>query len=1193
MHDPSYTGQIDRFALEGLLGRGGMAAVFLARTPDTDRRLALKALAGPRASEENRRRRFQREVRAMAQMDHPSIARVYDFGLIAEGDELPAELAISPGSPWMALEYAEGRPLPIDPAAWSWPALRRILGQILDALAHSHAHGIFHRDLKPANIIAVRGERPIDIKLVDFGLARVTDDRGEADRITRNPDRVLGTPNFMAPEQIDREFGEQGPWTDLYALGVLAWKLTTGEAPFEAETKVGTLRGHLVESLPTYRPTMPVPEGLERWLTRALRKSPGDRFQRAADALHELARLEEMPGSASAPEQFDGGSREATGETAPTEQLAPDAPTVRLGDDGPGPAIEETVLLDELDPDASLEEADPASDAPAPARPSVPADWRRPFRDGGDEAPTGNLIGERLFAVRRPPLVGREEIRDALWTGLRDAAETGRPRGIVLSGDEGHGKSRLAAWCCERAHETGAAHVWKAFHSRQPATGPHDGLGPMLARFFRCSEMTEAEILEELASREGRLAYAGPADPDRRLALARMMAMREPDHEQGDRHGSTARTGVLDLVDVLIDELVETRPLLVWLDDLQWDATAAWLAERMFERHGDDCPLFVVMTVDDLHRPDDPGLAERLAGLENRPAIEAIEVPPLSDEQLVELAHRGLGLVEPSARQVAAHTEGNPLFAIELIRHWAESDRLVRVPDGYALKDSAPSEMPDGLHRLWRWRLDRLFDDLGADARQPARDLLVLGAVLGRTVDDGEWRAAARHHPEHRYAFDRLIEVARRHGLVVPDEERWSFSHGLLRHFLVTHVADAAALERMHLACAEGLVDLHDSNSGEVCARIAGHFAEAGEAERALAHYRRAAVYYAEERRERRFREILRHRRQLFEGLPREKRDRHEARNRLLEARFLKLSNRMTDCAEKAREVREGADADWAYERSVALWCEAVGHRAEHAIDRSEQLYRRAVELIDAGEHPRDAIAEIIGLAGLLRDAGELIRAREMYARGIEIAEEHGATLRLADLLWNLSYTHQMEGHPERALEMLDEALALEGVDETHRTRGQLHLGLGEAYRDLGDFEQARAAYVQARELLTRVSKREVVVAESNLALIDVFAGETERARERLQSFRGRLRPVNLGKWRGAVDLGLAVCAAREGEWGRAGELFEEAVERIASWGVCSVDFALLAESLVEAAREGERPELARGAAELAAEQRRALEHDE
>ncbi|MCB9676895.1 MAG: hypothetical protein H6737_17400 [Alphaproteobacteria bacterium] len=247
------------------LGQGMQAEVWRAVHRPTGTPGAVKVFASAAPSE------VVFEVAQLAALDHPSVARILDRGDRVDGAPRP----------WIALELADST-LPDRLDSLDWPATRALLDGLLGALAHAHALTIRHRDVKPANVL-YSGGRPM---LADFGIA------WQAYHGEGRP-RAAGTPAFSAPEQLAGRWTREGPWTDLYALGSLAWWCVTGDAPYG--TAMAALQAHRSAPLPPFRPRFEVPAGLEPWLARLLAKAPRDRFSHAAAARAGLAALDGLP----------------------------------------------------------------------------------------------------------------------------------------------------------------------------------------------------------------------------------------------------------------------------------------------------------------------------------------------------------------------------------------------------------------------------------------------------------------------------------------------------------------------------------------------------------------------------------------------------------------------------------------------------------------------------------------------------------------------------------------------------------------------------------------------------------------------------------------------------------------------------------------------------------------------------------
>jgi serine/threonine-protein kinase len=208
------------------------------------------------------------------------------------------------GALYIAMEYVSGKDLhQVLTQEWPLPEARvvRIVSQVLSALADAHGAGVIHRDLKPENIMLEQRRNEADfVKVLDFGIAKILDDRDEGPALTR-AGFVCGTPEYMSPEQA--RGATLDPRSDLYAVGVILYQLMTGLLPFESDSAVGFATKHLNEEPPPptrRRPEAKISAGLERVILRALAKHPDDRPQTAEAFREELMALAKAPRPAGA-----------------------------------------------------------------------------------------------------------------------------------------------------------------------------------------------------------------------------------------------------------------------------------------------------------------------------------------------------------------------------------------------------------------------------------------------------------------------------------------------------------------------------------------------------------------------------------------------------------------------------------------------------------------------------------------------------------------------------------------------------------------------------------------------------------------------------------------------------------------------------------------------------------------------------
>src|SRR5262245_10772772 len=280
----SLVGQVfsNRYRIEREIARGGMAEVYLARDESLNRQVALKALFPEYAREPSFVERFRREAQAAANLNHPNIVGIYDWGQES-------------GTYFIVMEYVEGRSLrdlirsegPVDAGRAA-----DITAEIASALAFAHRSGVVHRDVKPGNVlITPQGS----VKVTDFGIARA----GAGDGLTQTGS-VMGTATYFSPEQA-QGLAVDGR-SDVYSLGVVLYELVCGGVPFVADSPVSVAYKHVREEpVPPSQRNTDVPPGLEQIIMSSLAKDPDQRYQSADDMRADLLRFRRGRPLAAAP----------------------------------------------------------------------------------------------------------------------------------------------------------------------------------------------------------------------------------------------------------------------------------------------------------------------------------------------------------------------------------------------------------------------------------------------------------------------------------------------------------------------------------------------------------------------------------------------------------------------------------------------------------------------------------------------------------------------------------------------------------------------------------------------------------------------------------------------------------------------------------------------------------------------------
>lgn len=271
------------------LGEGGMGVVYLAEQSRPQRQVAIKVMRLD-ATGSNTHARFEREAEALGRLKHPGIAQIYEAANEANGVETRA---------FIAMEFVEGPTLE-EFIAQEMPdehTRLKLFAQICDAVQHAHQKGVVHRDLKPSNVVVHRDSsrrdaNKIQPKVLDFGIARITDDQRKSSTIS-SPNHLLGTLRYMSPEQLDEQHGDVDTRTDVYALGVLGFELVSGRSPYH----VSALNGpKLMQSIAEDDPIRLSAINhawrgdLDTIFAKALEKHPDRRYESAAALADDIRR---------------------------------------------------------------------------------------------------------------------------------------------------------------------------------------------------------------------------------------------------------------------------------------------------------------------------------------------------------------------------------------------------------------------------------------------------------------------------------------------------------------------------------------------------------------------------------------------------------------------------------------------------------------------------------------------------------------------------------------------------------------------------------------------------------------------------------------------------------------------------------------------------------------------------------------
>ena len=675
--------RVGAFELEEKIGAGGMGEIWRAHHVVQGVPAAVKFDLHP--PDDTWREAFLAEVRRIAELDHPNVVHLFDTGLVTAAEASATEGFIAEGMPWLAMELARGGSLSdAGNTPRTWEEVLHVLTSLLRALSHAHARGMVHRDIKPGNLLlagprssfVASPESLMEARVVlsDFGIGHDRDRPGWMD------EQSVGTPRFMAPEQIEANWRDQGPWTDLYQTGIMIWRLVVGRYPYEQRKAVQLYRAHLMLPLPDFEPAMDVPAGLESLLRRMLAKEWRERPSCCADVLAELEAL---------------------------------GPPVK------GSGLASLGLDDEVSEDQATEVVDASLSATTVERTNQSLGPNLAYVM--DLGMRGAGLG--LWGIRPPPLVDRGSERQRLWQTLQRGHRTGEPAALVLRGAAGVGKSRLGSWVAQKGHEAGRCTVLRIAHH---AVADEDhGLPGMFRRELQLGGLARGDAADRLRAH-------GPAEGGDLLVTWVLGAVRPEDREPSPSEK-------LALLRRFLDLRAAERPVLVLVDDAHHGAVALRLIAALVKRVRKLPVFFVISLRDDLlvERPEEH---RRVTALLDGPRADSVTVGPLADADQRELVRKMLGLEGPLAVEVERRAAGNPAFAVQLVNTWVRSGQLVVGPDGFRLQGGIPEHLPSDLLEVWRQRVQGLVRTL---PRQDVL-ALELAALLGVDVSVRGWAELCR-----------------------------------------------------------------------------------------------------------------------------------------------------------------------------------------------------------------------------------------------------------------------------------------------------------------------------------------------------------------------------------------------------------------------------------------------------------------
>lgn len=1093
--------RLGAFELRGLLDRGGMAEIWSGVHPAQQVPVAFKIVNRERARQPKFRAAFRHEVQAVARLNHPNIVMVLDHGEIPEAVEEASGGLILAGAPYLVMERLSGGTLWRSAAVNSWSSARATLLAILDALAYAHARGVIHRDLSPRNIaLGTEDDLRPGFKLIDFGLARI------AFGTDRPKEFIAGTPGFQAPEQVTHWRGaDQGPWTDLFGVGCMAFYLACGHPPFSRESSKEGLSSLFTGPTPELRPLFRCPGGFEDWLGRLLRREPEQRFQSAAEAAWQLGEMGEDSAAYPAvilPDQqgaaavtIDETPAQPTRTTMVTlSYLLADAsheilatPDVHLSNATTHPAV---VRMERPYDGDVIDER-----IVQPVTPPLPTTWRRP------NPPTHpvRLVGAglKLHGLRAIPFVGRETERDQIWENLLDVERSGRAQVTLLRGPMGSGKTRLAQWIAQRANEVGCARSLLALHS--PTPGHTTGVLGMFRSILECQpEFGLHDTAQRVARLQFRSSHFNRQDVN---VLAELLTLPIKEDGRPKTAPNIAPGHRLAVFHRALRSIARGRPMVVVLDDVQWGHGALELVDHIVKAQDySPSPIFFLLTAQDEALVENRRESEKLEKLLHISDSPQLSIGHLDRPEQKTLIDQMLLLDRRLARKVQSRTGGNPLFAVQLIGDWVQRGVLELGPSGFLLKTGEQAHLPDSIFSVWKDRIERLLDELTGDPQVRANHLgaLEIAAALGPEVVADEWCDVCQLKG---ISFgDELVEHLLSNNLALPSDHGWTFIHRMLAESLLRQADEANRLQASHRVCAQMLSERGSPPDAE---RLAYHLEAGGNTEAALVPLLEAATKASQSGSSNKSLDLLDRYQELLGQIGCDQADQRWCESWLQRSIYLgriahhdeavKWCQRAIVQSRKYAHERLLADAltqrahlhlaqgqhdearTQAHEAIVlakSLNDRAILSKANRFVASALQFqgsfpdaYQFALKALQDAEKAEDpflvanCLTTLAAVLGLLRRFEESF---QIFDRSESIYESLNATPSLALAINDRGDMARMAGRPEEAMTQLKKAKELLDDVELFEIAGLPQINIGLCLNELGRFDEARASLEKA-----------------------------------------------------------------------------------------------------------------------------------
>ncbi len=768
------------FHLQCILGQGGMGVIYGGVHVELRVPVAVKVITKEGAEHRRFRTALVNEIQAVCALNHPAVVRVLDQGEIPAEVETITNGELRAGTPYLVMEYVPRGTVEDIIGKVTWRQAKAILLTVLDALAHAHAMDVIHRDIKPSNILLGDfGDRVIP-KIADFGLAFATED---ASAIAR----AVGTPQYMAPEQISQPWRKHGPWSDLYSLGCVAFELVTGQRAFTGSTVREIVNLHLEGNRREFRTILQVPREFHEWLDRMLAINPDQRFQSAAESAQALLAVD------------DRSLREVRPPDMTTLPIAAVTPVLDVFRNNDGLIAVSTV-------EQSLQE--------------IPDRWMAPVLDRMPLLQVGAGLG--VLGLRTIPLVGRVPTLDLVWQMLRESDERQQVRTVIIRAPEGAGRTRFGAAFVQRVRELGVATVLTINHTGDH--GPTDGLSGMVARHFRTLGANPRDLQSAVELGLSTVGITSAYDVQAMTALAEEANIgAKPSIEFSNlrqRH---------TLLISWLKHLAKNRPVLIWADDLHFGRETVEFLERLAKDKDGARVMVLGAWSDDSTETAAKEAFENIA----ESTFTTLSLKPLTSTEQRDLVQRLAPLEPDITLEICERTAGNPRFMVEMISDWVARDLFEVSTTGFRLRSGASATIPSSLEDVWQDRVAAFTAD-----NPSFREALEIAAALGFEVHNDEWEAACQL-AQISLDTGAVAQLVKR-SLATRTETGWRFHHISLRHTLENMAREQGRWASHNILCAR-VLSRGQTDRVDIAERLGRYLISGGRGDDALPYLWTAA----------------------------------------------------------------------------------------------------------------------------------------------------------------------------------------------------------------------------------------------------------------------------------------------------------------------------------------------------------------